>query len=123
MMKSVQLTRNNSGFILISMVIMFAFLGVLGTTLIEYLTYRQENLGLEIDRLQAFYLAEAAISHAIYELKSDSDEDNNGLGNVEARYLGGGTYSAEHNFQVLTITGTGEYNDIERKVQIKYSIL
>ncbi|MCD4779233.1 MAG: hypothetical protein K8S27_01610 [Candidatus Omnitrophica bacterium] len=116
-------TGHNQGFILLSTVLIFSFVGVLGLSLVEYLTVRQSSIALEIDRAKALYLAEAGLSHAIYEIKNDFDEDGNGLGNVETTELGGGHYCSEHDPHVLVITGVGEYNQVKRRVQIKYSPL
>jgi Tfp pilus assembly protein PilX len=115
--------EDQRGFILLSTVLIFSFVGVLGLSLVDYLTVRQSSIALEIDRLKALYLAEAALSHAIYEIKNDFDEDGNGLGNIEPTALGGGTYSSIHDPHVLVITGVGEYNQVKRRLQIKYSPL
>jgi len=90
---------------------------------ITYLYSRQVKSTLELDRLKALYLAESGISKSIYELRWDRDLDNNGVGNVLRTKLAGGTYKAIHNFQTSAIIGIGEYNEIKRIIQIKYSAL
>lgn len=116
-------TPSNKGFVLITAIIILVFLSVMGMSLITYLYSRSSRSTLELDRLKAFYLAEAGISKSVYELRWDTDLDNNGVGNVLSTKLGGGTYRAIHNPQASTITGIGEYNKVKRIVQIKYSAL
>jgi len=111
------------GSILITSIVILVFLSVLGMNLIVYLLSRSTKTTLELDRLKALYLAEAGIAKSINELKLDQDFDNNGIGNIAESELGGGLFKATHDFQVSNIIGIGEYNDIKRIVQIKYSTL
>jgi len=115
--------RPERGAVLIVSIIILLFLSVMGMALISYLYSQQVKVMLELDRLKAFYLAEAGISKSICELRRDSDEDGNGVGNVVKTQLGEGFYRAYHNFKNSTITGIGEYNQVSRRVQIKYSAL
>lgn len=121
--KSQRRYNNQRGAILITTLIIFSFLAVLGMNLIVYMLARMTNSTLELDRLKALYLAEAAIASSLYELRSNLDRDNNGLGNVLRKELGDGTIKASHNFQLSTITGTGQYNGVTRRVQVRYSSL
>ncbi len=114
---------NNKGSVLITTIVILAFLSVLGINLVVYLLSRSTKTNLELNRLKAYYLAEAGIAKAIHELKIDKDLDNNGLGNVLRASLGGGTYKASHNYAAATITATGEYNNVQRAIQMKYSAL
>ncbi len=77
---------------------------------------------LNIDRLKAFYLAEAGIAKSINELKKDTDDDRNGVGNIKPSKLGDGVFFASHNFQTSTITAVGEVNHVKRTIQIKYTV-
>ncbi len=115
--------KNNRGSILITTIIILTFLSVLGMHLIVYLLSRTTKVTLELDRTKAYYLAEGAIAKSVYELKSNEDPDNNGLGNILLTDLGGGTYKAIHDFQTSIITGTGQYNDVKREIQLQYSSL
>jgi len=114
---------NDKGAILIAAIIMLLFISILGFSLITYLYARTQKANLELDRLKALYLAEAAIAKSIYELRLNLDYDNNGIGNILKTHLGKGTYKASHNFQSSYITGIGEFNKIKRIIQIKYSAL
>ncbi len=113
----------DKGAVLITTIIILVFLSVLGMSSITYLYSRQVKSTLELDRLKALYLAESGIAKSIYELRWDRDLDNNGVGNVLRAKLAGGTYKAIHNFQTSVIIGIGEYNEIKRIIQIKYSAL
>jgi len=115
--------KNRDGAILLTTILILIFLSVLGLGLMTYLMSRQAKSNLELERLKALYLAEAAIARSIHELRIDNDEDNNGLGNIIATSLGGGSFRANHNFQASTITGIGEYQGVKRTIQIKYSAL
>lgn len=114
---------NNKGAILLTVLVILMFLSTFGMSSIVLILSRTTQSNLELDRIKAMYLAEAAISQSIYEIKRNRDLDNNGVGNVLKDKLGGGTYKASHNFQVSVITGTGEYNGIKRKISIRYSAL
>ena len=113
----------NKGSILFTVILVLVFLAVLGLNLITFLYSRMTVSLLELDRLKALYLAEAGIAKSIGELKVDIDYDGDGLGNIIKTKLGDGTFSARHNFQTSTITGTGEVNKVKRVIQIKYSTL
>lgn len=111
------------GSVLLTTIIILSFLSVLAMSLAAFLFSRQLSERLQIDRLQALYLAEAGIAKSIYELKSDIDLDRNGVGNVIETPLGGGTYQARHNFQTSSITAEGKVGNIARTIQIKYTAL
>ena len=109
--------------ILLTVIVVLLFLGVLGMSLVEFLFLRTTSSILAVDRLKALYLAEAGISQAINELRTENDYDNNGVGNIAPAKLGAGKFWAQHDFQTSTITATGEVNNIKRTVQIKYTVL
>lgn len=110
------------GTILLTVIVVLVFLTTLGMALLGMLFSRATLSMLAIDRLKAFYLAEAGIAKAIHELKTDIDYDGNGVGNILPTQLGGGSFSAGHNFQTSTIMAVGEVNKIKRTLQIKYSV-
>jgi len=111
------------GSVLISAVIVLAFISVLGMSIVAFLVSRVSYSGMQLERVKAHYLAEAGISKSLWELKNDLDADGNGIGNVGKTRLGGGYYWARHDFQNSVICGTGEVNGIKRTFQIKYSAL
>ena len=122
-MVSCRLKYKNRGSVLITVIVILSFLSVLGLNMVVFLLSRSTNNDLELNRLQAYYLAEAGIAMSIYELKNDTDLDDNGVGNVVKSSKGDGTFSAEHDFQISKIRGIGEFNGIKRILEIRYSAL
>lgn len=111
------------GAVLITTIIILAFLAVLGASLIAFLFSRTVYSQMQLDRLKALYLAEAGISKALWELRFDVDPDRDGHGNLPKTKLGDGLFWTWHNFQTSTLTSTGEVNKSKRTVQIKYSAI
>ncbi len=112
-----------NGAVLITTIIILAFLVALGMSLIAFLFSRTAYSQMQLDRLKSLYLAEAGISKALWELRFDIDPDGDGQGNIPKKKLGDGFFWARHNFQTSTLTGTGEVNKARRVVQIKYSAI
>ena len=110
----------SEGTILISCIIILSLFAVYGFVLTSVVYERSLKVNLEVDRLKAYYLAEAAILKSVAEIKSLDDTDRDGLGNVPRTKLGDGEYYASHDPAVLTIVGTGEVNQIKRIVKIQY---
>ena len=113
---------NAKGTILLTVIVVLVFMATMGMSLLGMLFSRATLSMLAIDRLKAFYLAESGIAQSIHELKTDTDSDGNGVGNVLLVKLGGGEFSARHNFQTSTITAVGEVNHTKRTLQIKYAV-
>ena len=63
------------GSILIACLIILATLTVYGGVLISVVYERSLNINLEVDRLQALYLAEAGLASALQEVKTLKDKD------------------------------------------------
>ena len=114
---------NVKGAILITTIIILVFLTVLGMSLIAFLFSRTAYSQMQLDRLKSLYLAEAGLSKAIWELRFDVDPDGDGPGNIPKTKLGEGLFWTRHDFQVSTLTATGEVNKTRRTVQIKYSAI
>jgi len=112
----------SKGAILLIVIIVLIFLAIIGMSLLGFLFSRTTLSMLAIERLKAFYLAEAGIAKSINELKRDEDSDNNGVGNISPTKLGEGIFEARHDFQTSTITATGQVNKVKRTIQIKYTI-
>lgn len=113
---------NKKGAILLTVIVVLVFLAVMGMSLLGLLFSRTTLTSLAIDRLKAFYLAEAGVASAINELRTELDSDGNGIGNVAVVKLGDGVFSAQHNPQTFIITAFGEVNKTRRTVQIKYAV-
>jgi Tfp pilus assembly protein PilX len=114
--------RDSRGAILMTVIVVLIFLSVMGMSLLGMLYARSTVSLLEVDRLKAFYLAEAGIARSVYELRHNIDYSGDGIGNISRTKLGDGEFWAAHNFITSTITATGEVNSIKRTIQIKYSV-
>lgn len=110
------------GTILLTVIVVLVFLAAMGMSLLGMLFCRASLSLLAIDRIKAFYLAEAGIAKSINELRNDLDYDGNGVGNILLSKLGDGEFSARHNFATSTITAVGEVNKVKRTIQIKYAV-
>ncbi len=108
------------GSILIACLIILSTLTIYGAVLVSAVYERSIHVSTELDRIQAFYLAEAGLAKAIHEVKSMRDRDGDGLGNIPRTRLGRGVYSASHDPGSLVITGIGDVNGIERRIRIRY---
>jgi hypothetical protein len=109
------------GSILIVCLIILSTLTVYGAVLISVVHERSLGVSLQVERLQAIYLAEAALSKSIDEIKSLADRNGDGLGTIPKTRLGNGIYFAVHNPATFTIAGVGEVNEVRRTVKIKYA--
>lgn len=109
-----------TGSILIACLIILSTLTIYGAVLVSVVYERSINVSVDADRLQALYLAEAAIADAIHEVKLMRDPGLDGLGTIEKKKLGRGEYFSIHDPATLSIVGVGEVNDIQRRVRIFY---
>ena len=112
--------KRDRGSILIACLIIIATLTIYGTILVGSIYERSLFVSLERDRLDALYLAEAAIAKSIQEVKSLRDTNGDGLGTIPKTTLGHGIYYAEHDPSTLSITGIGIVNQVKRRVRIYY---
>lgn len=113
---------SNQGTILLTVIVVLVFLAVMGMSLLGLLFSRITLSMLELDRLKAFYLAEAGIAKSINELRLNIDYDANGIGNISRTRFGDGTFWARQDFATFTITAIGEVNKIKRTIQIRYNV-
>src|SRR3990167_8018159 len=104
----------NRGSILIACLIILAILTVYGGVLVSVVYERSLNISLEVDRLQALYLAEAALSKSLHELKTLRDSNGDGLGTIPKTQLGNGIYFAINDPGMFAIVGVGESNAVQR---------
>lgn len=112
---------DRKGAILLIALIGLVSLSLFGAALVSMVFWRSEMMQLEHDRLRAFYLAEAGISKALYELKTDDDPDADGVGNVASTAFGEGAFEAVYHPVERTITAQGTVNQTTRTVQIVFS--
>jgi hypothetical protein len=112
--------KANSGLALITVIIILLFLGMLGAALISMVYTRLVATSLEIDRLQAKYLAEAGHAKALHEISTGLDVFGGGRGNIPATALGAGFYVVYQDPDLKTLTGIGVVRDVRRELVIKY---
>jgi len=112
---------NGKAFALISVLMLLAFLSLVGATLVNFTFNLLTSTSAEIDSVKAIYLAEAGIARGIKELKEGGDIDQDGLGNISQKKLGDGYFTVKHNPEIFTLTSTGVVNSVKRSVQINYS--
>lgn len=117
------MTGNCKGAILIATLIVLMFLAVLGMSLMVFLISRTAQTELQLNRLKAIYLAEAAVSKTIWELKLNKDVDGEGLGNIPMKQFGGGNCWATYDMENSIISAVGEINKIRRVLQVKFTQL
>ena len=113
--------KNQNGAILLIALIGLVSLSMFGAALVSMVFWRSEMMMLDYDRLKAFYVAEAGISQAIYELKTDQDPDNDGLGNIIQTNFSDGTYEVNYHPLERTLTSQGTVNDTTRTIQIAFA--
>ena len=113
--------KDQKGTVLFLTLMVLIFLSIFGGALMAMVFSRWTTVSMEYDRLRALYLAEAGISKSLWELKKGIDYDNDGLGSIPKTRLDIGYYWVTHNSNTLTITATGDVNDIKRTVKIKYA--
>ena len=115
--------RSNKGIVLITVIIIFSFLGIIGLSLI-ILTYSTLiTVESEIQRFKAFYLAESGIAVALNALKRGTEISGDIYYEIGPEELGSGSYKAIIDSATGTITGIGEIDDIQRTIEVKYKIL
>ena len=115
--------KNQKAAVLISVLIVVGFLSVIGLSLLALVFSRVISVELEMNRIKAFYLAEAGIAASINELKKDVDVSRTGTGNILRTKFHGGYYEAKVNQRLGTITGIGDSADVLREIEIKYKTL
>ena len=113
--------KNQNGAILLIALIGLVSLSMFGAALVSMVFWRSEMMMLDYDRLKAFYVAEAGISQAIYELKTDQDSDGDGLGNLAQTNFSGGTYEVNYHPLERSLTSQGTVNDTTRTIQIAFA--
>lgn len=113
--------RGERGAILLLALIALVSLSMFGAALVSMVFWRSQMMLLDYDRLRAFYLAEAGISQALYELKTDYDPDSDGAGNVSTTMFSDGLFQATYHPIERTVTAQGIFNDTTRTIQIVFS--
>jgi Tfp pilus assembly protein PilX len=108
-MLSLKFLRNEKGFATYIALGVILVLTALGTGISVIVNNELTISERGSDRNSAYYLAEAGINNALWELNQTTPGDG-----VTSGSLNGGTYSTTYSGQVLTSTGT--YNSVNRKI-------
>ncbi len=112
--------HGKKGTALITVIIILMFLGSLGAALISMVYSRLSAVTLEIDRLQAQYLAEAGLAQGLYEITTGLDVFGGGRGNIPLTVLGPGIYKVDHDTKSKSLVSIGVVRDIRREIVVKY---
>lgn len=113
-------STGDRGVALITVVIILTFLGSLGAALLSVVFARLQAVTLEVDRLQAQYLADAGIAQGLHEIKTGLDVFGGGRGAVPVTALGPGYYRVDIDPKTSTLTAIGVVRDVRRVVVTKY---
>ena len=106
---------------LITTVILLLMLGALGAALMNMMQARLLSVTLEVDRLQASYLAEAGLARALYEITKDLDEfGNDGVGIIPPTLFGPGYFRVDKDPKNRLLIGIGVVRDVQRVIVNKY---
>jgi len=120
-MKAKFLPTGERGVALITVIIILFLLGSLGAALTGMVHSRLLITNLEVDRLQASYLAEAGLALATYEIINSRDFfGNDGIGVVPPTAYGRGYFLVEHYPESKALVGVGFIGDVRRVIVSQY---
>jgi hypothetical protein len=106
---------------LLTTVIILLLLGALGAALAGMVEARLVSVTVELDRLQAAYLAEAGLARALYEITNDRDAFGpNGVGVISPTAFGPGYFRVDKYPESRTLVGVGSVRDIQRVIVNRY---
>ncbi|MCM8795033.1 MAG: hypothetical protein NC819_04445 [Candidatus Omnitrophica bacterium] len=115
------LPTGEKGIALLTTIIILLTLGALGAALNGLVNSRVLSATLEVDRLQAAYLAEAGLAQAVHELVNGRDlYGKDGIGFIPPTALGPGFFSVEHDSQSRSLIGVGVVGDVRRVIVSRY---
>ena len=112
---------NMSGIALITTIILLLMLASLGAALLNMMQARLLSVTLEVDRLQASYLAEAGLARATYEMTMNRDAfGNDGVGMIPPTAFGPGFFVVTKDPESRVLISTGIVRDVRRVLVNKY---
>ncbi len=113
--------RAEAGVALITTIILLLMLGSFGAALNGMVHSRLLSATLEVDRLQAAYLAEAGLARATYEISHDRDFfGKDGIGMIPPTLFGPGYFQVEHRPQAKALVALGVVADVRRVIVSRY---
>ena len=86
------LVDNNNGAVFVMTLVMVSLLAILGATFISIVTFEMRNANWQLRRVQAFYLAEAALNKGIVLVRNDEDWSMGGDGSATDNFPGEGVW-------------------------------
>ena len=116
------MVNNDSGVILINVIIILLMIAVIGASLMTFFFSVSLFARAITDGAKAFYLAEGGISYGIHILKSSavSDLEFQEFGPIG---LGEGVFSVTIDYRRSLITSMGLVNGVDKTVQLQFSAL
>ena len=83
---------DNNGAVFVMTLVMVSLLAILGATFISIVTFEMRNANWQLRRVQAFYLAEAALNKGIVLVRNDEDWSMGGDGSATDNFPGEGVW-------------------------------
>jgi len=114
-MKRLKVILNEDGYTIYLAVAIALILTILGAGLLILLNNELVILKRNVDYVKAYYLAEAGINHALWNLNHQIAEDVSGS-------LGDGTYQTSYNGAAKVLRSTGTVNNISRTITVKVTV-
>lgn len=108
------------GAILMGVLIVMLTVSLIGATLASFFLSVTIVAETELIRAQALYLAEAGVSHTLYELYTAGRMGGEAQTKTEPIPLGEGTFQVRHDVTSGLITSTGKVRGVRRTIQVKY---
>ena len=110
-----------AGVAFLSTLILLLFLGALGAALTGMVHARVETVTLEVDRLQALYLAEGGLARSLQEISNSRDLfGNDGIGVISPTPYGRGYFQVVHDPESHSLIGWGIVGDVRRVIVYRY---
>ena len=116
------LVSGKKGVILISVVIIFLTIALIGASLVAFFASVNITSRNFAEGAKALYLAEAGIAYAINILRYQTGSHEELAKPKGPFQLGEGTYSVEINHLQSLITSTGEVGGIKKVIQLQYNV-
>ncbi|HIE25990.1 TPA: hypothetical protein EYP66_01735 [Candidatus Poribacteria bacterium] len=83
---------DNNGAVFVMTLVMVSLLAILGATFASIVTFEMRNANWQLRRVQAFYLAEAALNKGIVLVRNDEDWSTGGDGSATHNFPGEGVW-------------------------------
>lgn len=109
------------GAALLTTVILLLTLASIGAAVAGMASARSSLVNLEVERLQAAYLAEAGLARALYEIANGRDLfGKDGIGVISLTPYGSGAFQVEHDPATRSLVGVGVVGDVRRVIVYRY---